>query len=132
MDKLRNLFESYTGQKVSDTEELNSSGSNRRYFRLKGGNISIIGVIGTSREENNAFISLSAHFLSKGIKVPKVLAVSEDGMRYIQEDLGDDQLYKVVSQGRESGEYSSYECRLLCRAMEMLPKLQFKGAEGLD
>ena len=124
MDKLRNLFESYTGQKVSDTEELNSSGSNRRYFRLKGGNISIIGVIGTSREENNAFISLSAHFLSKGIKVPKVLAVSEDGMRYIQEDLGDDQLYKVVSQGRESGEYSSYECRLLCRAMEMLPKLQ--------
>lgn len=52
MDKLRNLFESYTGQKVSDTEELNSSGSNRRYFRLKGGNISIIGVIGTSREEN--------------------------------------------------------------------------------
>ncbi len=107
MDKLRNLFESYTGQKVSDTEELNSSGSNRRYFRLKGGNISIIGVIGTSREENNAFISLSAHFLSKGIKVPKVLAVSEDGMRYIQEDLGDDQLYKVVSQGRESGEYSS-------------------------
>ena len=108
MDKLRNLFESYTGQKVSDTEELNSSGSNRRYFRLKGGNISIIGVIGTSREENNAFISLSAHFLSKGIKVPKVLAVSEDGMRYIQEDLGDDQLYKVVSQGRESGEYSSY------------------------
>ena len=119
MDKLRNLFESYTGQKVSDTEELNSSGSNRRYFRLKGGNISIIGVIGTSREENNAFISLSAHFLSKGIKVPKVLAVSEDGMRYIQEDLGDDQLYKVVSQGRESGEYSSYECRLLCRAMEI-------------
>ena len=64
--------------------------------------------------------------------MPKVLAVSEDGMRYIQEDLGDDQLYKVVSQGRESGEYSSYECRLLCRAMEMLPKLQFKGAEGLD
>ena len=41
MDKLRNLFESYTGQKVSDTEELNSSGSNRRYIRLKDGNITI-------------------------------------------------------------------------------------------
>ena len=64
MDKLRNLFESYTGQKVSDTEELNSSGSNRRYFRIKGGDISII--------------------------------------------------------------------RLRCRAMETLPKLQCKGAEGLD
>jgi len=99
MDKLHSLFESYTGRKVNESEELNSSGSNRRYFRLKGGNISIIGVIGTSREENNAFISLGSHFLGKGIRVPKVFAVSEDGMRYIQEDLGDDQLYKEGSQG---------------------------------
>ena len=113
-------------------EELTSSGSNRRYFRIKGGDISIIGVIGTCREENNAFISLSGHFLEKGLKVPHVLAVSGDGLRYIQEDLGDDQLYRMVSRGRESGEYSTYECRLLCRAMEMLPHIQFKGAEDLD
>ena len=132
MDKLKDLFESYTGQRATESEELNSSGSNRRYFRLKGGNISVVGVVGTNKEENNAFVKLSRHFLDKGIKVPKVLAVSDDGMRYIQEDLGDDQLYKVVSHGRESGEYSSYESMLLCRAMETLPKIQFKGAQGLD
>ncbi len=132
MDQLKDLFESYTGQKATDTEELNSSGSNRRYFRLRGGNISVVGVVGTSRDENNAFIKLARHFADKGIKVPKVLAVTEDGMRYIQEDLGDDQLYKLVSHGRESGEYSSYECMLLRRAMELLPKIQFKGAQGLD
>ena len=132
MDKLKNLFESYTGQIVTQEEELNSSGSNRRYFRLKGGNISIIGVIGTSKEENHAFVSLARHFLERGIKVPRILSVSEDGMRYIQEDLGDDQLYKMVSSGRESGEYSSFESSLLCKAMELLPKIQFKGAQGLD
>ena len=88
MDQLKDLFESYTGQKATDTEELNSSGSNRRYFRLRGGNISVVGVVGTSRDENNAFIKLARHFADKGIKVPKVLAVTEDGMRYIQEDLG--------------------------------------------
>jgi aminoglycoside/choline kinase family phosphotransferase len=132
MDKLKDLFESYTGQKVTDTEEINSSGSNRRYFRLKGGNISVIGVVGTNVEENNAFVKLARHFIEKGIRVPKVLSVSEDGMRYIQEDLGDDQLYKLVSHGRESGEYSSYESMLLCRTMETLPKIQFKGAQGLD
>ena len=132
MDNLKKLFESYTGQTVTDAEELNSSGSNRRYFRLKGGNISIIGVIGTDRDENIAFIQLSRHFLEKGIRVPRVLAVSDDNMRYIQEDLGDDQLYKLVSHGRETGEYSSYECRLLCQAMEMLPKIQFRGAVGVD
>lgn len=132
MDKLKDLFESYTGQKVTETEEINSSGSNRRYFRLKGGNISVIGVVGTNVEENNAFVKLARHFIDKGIRVPKVLKVSEDGMRYIQEDLGDDQLYKLVSHGRESGEYSSYESMLLCRTMETLPKIQFKGAQGLD
>ena len=132
MDKLKNLFESYTGQIVTQEEELNSSGSNRRYFRLKGGNISIIGVIGTSKEENHAFVSLARHFLERGVKVPRILSVSEDGMRYIQEDLGDDQLYKMVSSGRESGEYSSFESSLLCKAMELLPKIQFKGAQGLD
>ena len=132
MDKLKALFESYTGQKATDTEEINSSGSNRRYFRLKGGNISVIGVVGTNVEENKAFVKLARHFNEKGIRVPKVLSVSEDGMRYIQEDLGDDQLYKLVSHGRESGEYSSYESMLLCRTMETLPKIQFKGAQGLD
>lgn len=132
MDKLNKLFEDYTGRKVEESKEMNSSGSNRRYFRLKGGNVSVVGVIGTSKEENAAFLEIDKNFLENRINVPKVLAVSEDGMRYIQEDLGDDQLYTLVSQGRESGEYSSYECRLLCQAMETLPKIQFKGAKGLD
>ncbi len=132
MEKLKVLFETYSGRKADKVEELNSSGSNRRYFRLSGGDISVIGVVGTCLEENEAFIRLDSHFLGKGLNVPEVLAVSEDRMRYLQEDLGDDQLYKVVAQGRESGEYSPEERRLLCRTMELLPGLQFKGAEGLD
>lgn len=131
-DNLQILFESYTHQKLTERTEINSSGSNRRYFRLKGGDISIIGVIGTSFEENKAFITLSRHFKEKRLRVPKVLAVSDDGMCYIQEDLGDNILYKMISQGRESGSYSSYECNLLCRTIEQLPKIQFRGAEGLD
>ena len=84
-DNLQILFESYTHQKLTERTEINSSGSNRRYFRLKGGDISIIGVIGTSFEENKAFVTLSRHFKEKRLRVPKVLAVSDDGMCYIQE-----------------------------------------------
>lgn len=131
-DALESLFEHYTGQKVEEKYELTSSGSHRRYFRLKGGNLSLIGVIGTCFEENRAFCEESKHFRKKGIKVPKVLDISTDGMCYIQEDLGDEQLYKVIAQGRETGAYSSYESRLLCSAMEKLPKIQFKGAEDFD
>lgn len=132
-DILKQLFESYTGQEMADITELNSSGSNRRYFRLTGkSGITLVGVIGLNLKENQAFCGLSRHFLEKGIKVPRVLAVSDDGMSYIQEDLGDDLLYTVVAQGRESGEYSSYERSILRRTVEMLPKIQFKGAEDLD
>ena len=129
---LKQLFEKYTGQTAAEITEMNSSGSNRRYFRIRGGRVSVVGVIGTNKDENNAFISLSKHFGEKGINVPKVLAVSTDGMSYIQEDLGDSVLYNEVSHGRESGEYSSYERDLLCTVVEKLPKIQFKGAEGLD
>ena len=131
-DILKELFESYTGQKLSEKSELTTSGSNRRYYRLKGGNISVIGVLGTSFEENRAFIALSKHFKKKRLHVPTVFAVSKDGMSYIQEDLGEKVLYDQLAQGRESGSYSSYECNLLCRTIEQLPKIQFRGADGLD
>ncbi len=131
-DTLKQLFESYSGQQLAERIELPTSGSHRRYFRLKGGNISIIGVLGTSQEENKAFVALSKHFKEKGLKVPTVLAVAEDGMSYIQEDLGEKMLFDLISQGRESGFYNSYECNLLCHTIEQLPKIQFKGAEGLD
>ena len=131
-DTLKTLFESYTGQQLAERTELPTSGSHRRYFRLKGGNISIVGVIGTSLEENRAFVAISKHFKEKGLNVPTVLAVSEDGMSYIQEDLGEKMLFDLIAQGRDSGFYNSYESNLLCRTIEQLPKIQFKGAEGLD
>ena len=129
---LEKLFAEYTGQRLAEQIELPTSGSHRRYFRLKGGNISIVGVLGTSLEENRAFVALSRHFKEKGLNVPTVLAVSPDGMSYIQEDLGEKMLFDLISQGRDSGFYNSYESGLLCRTIEALPKIQFKGAEGLD
>ena len=129
---LEKLFAEYTGQRLAEQIELPTSGSHRRYFRLKGGNISIVGVLGTSQEENRAFVALSRHFKEKGLNVPTLLAVSPDGMSYIQEDLGEKMLFDLISQGRDSGFYNSYESGLLCRTIEALPKIQFKGAEGLD
>ncbi|MBQ1912307.1 MAG: phosphotransferase [Bacteroidales bacterium] len=131
-ESLQHLFEAYTGRPLAQQTELPGSGSHRRYFRLMGDNLSLIGVIGTCLEENRAFIAFSRHFGEKGLHVPAVLAVSEDGYSYLQEDLGDQILFDVVSQGRESGVYSPYETGLLRKAVEQLPRIQFLGAEGLD
>ena len=131
---MENLFTAYFGVEPQSCEPLSGSGSNRRYFRLSAEGRSCMGVIGTDARENNAFIRLSEHFRSKGLNVPQVYAVSEDGMTYIQEDLGDRMLSDDVAAVLKSGGYSpdSPVVELLCKTMSMLPAIQFKGAEGLD
>ena len=65
MDPVKLLFEQYTGQKVRIFEELPSSGSNRRYFRITGDDITLICARGTSIPENIAFWKMACHFREK-------------------------------------------------------------------
>ena len=66
---LKDLYLSYVGKDADSITELPSSGSNRRYFRLSGDQ-TLIGVSGTSPEENQAFLYMARHFREKGLPVP--------------------------------------------------------------
>ena len=131
-EPLQLLFEQFTGVQPESLEEISASGSHRRYFRMRGGDVSVIGVIGTDFDENRAFITLDRLFRVRGINVPEVYAVSEDGLCYIQEDLGDSILFNEISHGREIGEYSPEEEALLLKTIACLPRIQFEGGRGLD
>ena len=131
-DRLSSLFLKTFGFPPLRVDALPASGSRRRYFRLVSEGRSAIGVIGTDLRENAAFVGLSRHFASKGLNVPAVYAVDDDGYCYLQEDLGDLSLFDAVSSGRKAGKYSADEEALLTEAMAALPKLQFEGAKGLD
>ena len=124
MDRLSTLFCQHYGHGYTNVQPLTGSASNRQYFRLSDGQSSCIGVIGLSASENKAFISMAAHFGSKGISVPEVYSVSDDGMAYIQEDIGDDTLFKKLK--------DEDSLQLLCKAVRCLPDIQFKGAEDFD
>lgn len=115
-------------------EQLPGAGSNRKYYRLTDDRgETVIGVGGTSREENEAFVGLARHFASKQLPVPHILAVSADSMCYLQTDLGHRSLYDALAEGRKrGGAYSEKEKELLRRTIEALPRIQYKGAEGLD
>ena len=132
LEILNELFTSCTGSVPSGVEPLPASASNRRYYRLSGGGKTLIGVIGTSVEENRAFTTIARHLRSKGLNVPSVYAESSDGLAYLQEDLGGDVLFDLVAKGRESGNYSPEESALLKKTVAALPRLQFLGGEGLD
>ncbi len=93
------LYLAYTGVPAENITELPSSGSNRRYFRLTGMQI-LIGVYGTSIDENEAFLYMAGHFRKCGLPVPEVRMCSEDKTYYLQEDLGDTLLFHAIEKGR--------------------------------
>lgn len=134
MQKLVELFRTWAGTEPTGIEKLPGAGSNREYFRFTGaGGQTTIGVIGTSRDENHAFIYLCRHFESRHIPVPRVLAVSDDELRYLQTDLGQVSLFDAIAGGREAGgRYTLKERELLKRTIRELPNIQIRGARGLD
>ncbi len=132
MNELETLFKQQTSEKLLSKEELSASGSNRRYFRLESKNKSIIGVAGTSVEENHAFICMARHFRAKGLPVPELLAQTEDGRFYIQEDLGDTLLFDYIAEGRKTGVFHENEKEMLRKTMRKLPALQVLGAQNFD
>ena len=132
MNRIQILFERFSGINDYRISPLPSSGGNRQYFRITWSGGSCIAAIGTSQEENAAFLYMARHFGRLGLPVPGILAVSDDGMTYLQEDLGSTTLFDAVAAGRKSGEYSGDERRLLRRAVETLPAFQYAGASGMD
>lgn len=132
MQELVKLFKQYTGKSNPTIEVLPLSGSNRRYYRLVEGDISIIGVHGESLNENRAFIKIARHFYKQGLNTPELYIVSDDEMYYLQEDLGDTILFDEIKGGRLTGVFSTDEKELLHNTIALLPDIQIKGGENLD
>ena len=134
MEKLLALYRKWSGAEPATTEKLPGAGSNREYYRLTAADgSSVIGCIGTSRDENHAFVYLARHFTRRQLPVPKVLAVSDDELRYLQTDLGTVSLFDAIRGGREAGgRYTLAEQELLKRTIRELPNIQIRGSRELD
>ena len=132
MDRLRQLYIETFAHEPLQVIPITGSASNRQYYRLTGADSSCVGVVGTDAKENSAFIYMARHFASKGIRVPEIIAVSEDGMAYLQSDLGSVSLFDRYAAAVKAGEGVADVEELLCRTMAALPKIQFEGADGLD
>ena len=134
MHKLIELYKQWSGAEPAHTQQLPVAGSNRVYYRLTAHDgTSVVGVIGTSRDENHAFVYLCRHFSKRQLPVPKLLAVSDDELRYLESDLGSVSLFDAIRGGREAGgRYTLKEVQLLRRTIRELPNIQMRGARELD
>lgn len=80
-----------------DLKALPGSGGSRRYFRMSADGLpTVIGTVGTNRNENEDFLSLQGALQADGVRVPSVYAVSDDRMCYLQEDLGSVSLFSLL------------------------------------
>ena len=126
MERIAQLYKELTGREPQRITPLAGAGSNRQYFRVEGEGESLIAVIGTNQEENEAFIDLSKRFKQGNLPVPAVLAVSDDHMVYLQEDCGDLSLSAFMAQHRqEDGTLDEVALDALKATIRELPRFQF-------
>ena len=134
LQQLLDLYKKWSGEDSANVQKLPGAGSNREYYRITGHDGgTVVGVIGTSRDEDHAFVYLCRHFTKRKLPVPQLLAVSEDELRYIQSDLGELSLFDALSEGRAAGgRYNKKEKDFLVKTIRELPNIQIRGARELD
>ena len=126
MERLKSLYREWAGSAPASLELLPLSGSARKYYRIEGARGNVVGCIGTNPAENKAFLSIDESFRKGGLHAPEVYGVSADGMAYIQEDLGEGQLFELLKPSIASGKYGAKEMSWLKKVMEILPSVQFR------
>lgn len=132
MERLITLYKTWAGCEPESSTLLPQSGSARKYYRLTGRGGTVIGCVGTNFAENRAFLELDAKFCACGLNAPAVYGVSPDGMAYIQDDLGDDQLFAHLAPAIASGNYSEEDMTILRKTIAALPSVQYRVGKGFN
>jgi len=128
---LKNLFETWSGEEAQVISALPQSGSYRQYYRISGNSKSAIGVFNPDLKENNAFISFTKHFKSKGLNVPEFYIDDKKSGTYLIEDLGNVGLFSFLSENRKGNELSEKVISYYKKSIEHLIRFQFDGNKGL-
>ncbi|MEO6252099.1 MAG: phosphotransferase, partial [Ferruginibacter sp.] len=128
IDKIKELFASFSKAKITGIDKLPQAGSERHYFRIHTPGKSFIATYGANLKENESFIYFSDHFRKKSLSVPEIFCINNEKNIYIQEDFGDVSLLnKLEEKGFTEEVYELYK-----QSLHELVLLQVKGHEGMD
>lgn len=128
IDKIKELFSSFSKAEITAIDKLPQAGSERHYYRLHTANKSFIAAYGANLKENETFIYFSKHFKQNGLAVPEIFCINPPKDIYIQEDFGTESLLdKLEEKGFTDEVYDLYK-----KSLYQLAQLQVKGHEGLN
>jgi len=126
------LFLSYAGVHPETACALKGDASERRLFRIRGGELVLIGVQGPNIAENIAFIAFARSFRAAGLRVPEIFAVSDDCSAYLEEDLGDVQFADWLRYRRSDGENTGEVIDMYALILDELLRFQVDAVNRLD
>lgn len=131
MNHLKEAFHRWAGEACIDIAGLPASGSERRYWRLKGRSETAIAAYHPVPEEINAFLLFSQHFRQIGLNVPEIYFADTRRHLYLMEDLGDVSLFSLLV-GRPGSGVDDETVSYLKMALDELIKFQVIGHKGID
>ena len=129
------LFEQRFGAPPQSILEVAGDGSQRRYFRLVGDDLTTaVGAIGPDADENRAFFAFTDAFRSIGLPVPELYGRNDAAHVWLLEDLGDTTLFSALSTAREAegGLFPDSIRPVYERVVELLPHFQVEGGRVVD
>jgi aminoglycoside/choline kinase family phosphotransferase len=129
---LGELYNTWSNQRALSIVPLPESGSYRRYFRISGGDKTVMGVYNSDNRENNAFLYLNRHLLKTGNRVPEVYCEDLDRHVYLEQDLGDITLLDYLEEIKGSCDQHDKTLSVYRKVIEAMPGLQVNAAQGID
>jgi aminoglycoside/choline kinase family phosphotransferase len=134
MDILKRLFEEHYRFPAEEVQQLQGQlgGSGRAIFRLRGGDITAVGVVHSVREENRAFLEFSRHFRRHGLPVPEIYAEDLDQGAYLEEDLGDTTLFELLGAHRNGDTVNAQAVEAYRKTVAVLPRFQIEAGRDLN
>jgi aminoglycoside/choline kinase family phosphotransferase len=132
IEKLKELFRQWSGELPVTVIALPLSGSDRRYYRLSHQDRSAIGAWNPVKEENNAFLHFTRHFLANGLHVPSIYGSDPENNIYLIEDLGNSSLFSLLENKPADTPVPDDIIRLYKESLAELVRFQVIAGKSLD
>jgi len=132
MNRLTELYQKKFGRTPDSIIALRSDGSDRKIYRVFSDDHSVIGILGSDRQENAAFLEFSKHFKKFGLRVPEIYIETPDAMAYLEEDFGDEMLFSWMVGIREKHGFNKAIKKMYREVVEYLPLFQIKAGLSID
>ena len=127
---IKEVYKKFSGEKPEFISPLPPSGSNRHYFRMGSISKTVIAAVNPDRAENEAFMYITEQLRKAGVNVPEIYFHDLDRNIYFLEDLGDTDLFSIVSQSHSNGD-NNY-LKWYKKAIKSMPAIQYKAAKDFD